>query len=154
MDIVEYAEQEAKANAAFHISITDALMRESNTLLNLLLAGAGGSVAYAVNLTGKAAWQQWGMATTAVYLFIVAAMVLFYCLQTESAWPPANEPKNFPLSGYTLNEVREGELASRQRCIDRNRLRNEQVGVWLNRCRALAVAAPIAFSVGAFWLGH
>ncbi len=46
MEILDYAEAAAKDNAAFHIANADALARESNALMNMLLAGAGGALAY------------------------------------------------------------------------------------------------------------
>jgi hypothetical protein len=70
VEILDFVESAAKENAAFHIANADALAKESNTLLNLLLAGAGGSVAYFVNLVGKGAplWQQAGIGAASAYL--------------------------------------------------------------------------------------
>ena len=155
MEIIDFAESEAKANAAFHIANSDALAREGNTLLNLLLAGAGGSVAYLVNLAGKSSlfWQQTGIGAAAVYLFIVAALLLWKCLWVRPIWPPSNEPGNFPLDGYDLDAIRRVEMRNRQTCITANVGRNDAVGMWLNRCRALAAATPIVFAVAA-WLGY
>lgn len=157
MEILDYAEASAKENAAFHIANADALARESNTLLNMLLAGAAGALAYIVTLTDKGAaiWLIAGMGATAAYLFIVAATVLYKCWRIRPIWPPANEPKHLSLEtldGFDAVSIRRAELKNQQACIDANRDRNDSVGMWLNRCRAMATATPIVFVVAA-WVG-
>lgn len=151
MEILDYAEAAAKDNAAFHIANADALARESNALMNMLLAGAGGALAYLVTLTDKGAalWLRAGMAVTVAYLVIVAATLLYKCLRIRPIWPPANEPKNLIQDGFEVELVRLAELKNRQTCIDANRDRNDSVGMWLNRCRAMATATPVVFVVAA-----
>lgn len=149
--ILDYVEAESRANMAFHISNADALSKESNTLLNLMLASAGGLLAFAVGLVDKSAdaWQIGGVTVASAYLFAVAGLLVRFCLWVQPIWPPANEPKNFPLEGYELENIRVGELANRQTCIERNVARNESVGDWLNRCRSMAAAAPVVATAGA-----
>lgn len=152
-ELLDHVEAEAKANAAFHITNADNLTKESNTLVNLLLAGAGGSLAILIGLVQKSpaapSWQVWAVGVAAAYLFLIAGLVIWRCLWVQDIWPPANEPKNFPLDGHTLDEIRQGDIANRQACIDLNRARNGAVGVWLNRSRALAAATPLATALAA-----
>ncbi|MBL3588997.1 MAG: hypothetical protein JMN24_04270 [gamma proteobacterium endosymbiont of Lamellibrachia anaximandri] len=54
-DLIQYIEAETKATANFHIDCAETLMRESNTLLMLLLGGAGGALALFVGLNEKSA---------------------------------------------------------------------------------------------------
>ncbi len=70
-DLIQYIETETKATADFHIDCAETLMRESNTLLTLLLGGAGGTLALFVSLNEKAAamWLQTGTMATSCYLF-------------------------------------------------------------------------------------
>lgn len=151
MEILDYAEAAAKENASFHIANAEALARESNALMNMLLAGAAGALAYLVSLSdkGSALWLKVGMAATAAYLFIVAATLLYKCLRIRPIWPPANEPKHLTPNGFDADSVRRAELTNRQACIDANRDRNDLVGMWLNRCRAMATATPLVFAVAA-----
>lgn len=146
-ELLDYIEGEAKSNAAFHITNADNLTKESNTLLNLLLAGAGGALALAGGLLQKAApvpiWQIAAVGAAATYLFGLAWLVVNRCLRVQDIWPPANEPANYPLTGFSVDEVRQGDLINRQKCSDLNRIRNEDVGVWLNRSRTLAAATPV-----------
>lgn len=153
-ELLDYIEGEARTNAAFHLANSDNLTKESNTLLNLLLAGAGGSLAFVAALLQKNTpvplWQPWAVGATAAYLFALAALVVWKCLWVQDIWPPANEPKSFPLSGYTLDEIRQFDLENKQQCCDNNRIRNERVGTWLNRCRALAVGTPVVTALSAW----
>lgn len=153
-ELLDYIEAEARANAAFHIANADNLTKESNTLLNLLLAGAGGSLAFVAALLQKTtpvpSWQPWAVGAASAYLFVLAALVVWKCLWVQDIWPPANEPGSFPLTGYTVEQIRQFDLQNKQQCCDRNRARNERIGAWLNRCRALAAATPL-FTAAAAW---
>lgn len=152
-DLLDFIETEARANAAFHITNADNLTKESNTLLNLLLAGAGGSLALAAGLLQKTTpvpmWQVWSAGAASAYLFALAGLVIWRCLWVQDIWPPANEPKNFPLTGYTADELREFDLHNKQACSDQNRERNEKVGVWLNKCRAFSAGTPLVIALAA-----
>lgn len=147
--LIDYIESEAKANAAFHIACSDALAKEANTLLNFLLAGAGGLAAYGVSIVGKVVpvWLPVSVGAASASLFVVAGVTLLKCLLVRPIWPPANEPGNYPTEGFEVDDVRIADLATRQACIDENRVRNDSVGMWLNRCRALAAFSPIVASV-------
>ena len=143
---LDFAEAAAKVNADFHIAMADGLAKESNTFLNLLIGGAGALTAYEVSLIGKPTpvpdWQLIAVGAGATYLFCVAALLLWKCLWVRDLYPPANEPGNIPIEGYPLENVRIGELAVRQQCIELNKRRNRIAGNWLNRCRAMAAATP------------
>lgn len=154
MEKLDFAEAAAKANADFHLACADVLARESNALLNGMLAGAAGALAYFVMLAdkGAATWLRFGIAAAVIYLFVGAALVLWKCLRVRPIYPPTNEPKNLVPEEFDLDSIRRSELKNRQACIDLNRDRNDLVGMWLNRCRAAAVATPLIFLVGA-WAG-
>ena len=149
--LLDFIEAEAKENAAFHLACTETLMREANTFLNLLLAGAGGGLALMVSLAEKSAplWQSVGTASVSVYLFLLSVFLLFKCLRVRPVYPPANEPKNLMQDGFDLDQIRRVEMKNRQACIDANRDRNDEVGLWLNRLRAMTAGTPIIFLVAA-----
>lgn len=153
--LLNYVESESRLNMAFHIANADALSKESNTFLNLLLGASGGLLAFLVSLAGKVPnapeWQLAGVSVATVYLFHIAGLLLWKCLWVRDIWPPANEPRNYPLHGFGLDEIRIAELVNRQACIAYNVERNESVGKWLNRCRGLAAAVPIVTVLSA-WL--
>lgn len=150
--LLDYIEKEAKENAAFHLSNADSLIKESNALLNLLLAGAGGSLGLMITLAQKSAphWQTWSVGAVSAYLFLLAGLLLYQCLWIKPLYPPANEPCNLMQEGFDVYQIRRADLQNKQACIDLNRERNDAVGLWLNQCRAMAACVPIVFVVAAW----
>ena len=153
IETMRWVESEAKANASFQVECSDALERQASTLLNLLLAGAGGALAYAVSLAEKHAviWQQVGMAGVSVWLFLVASLLLVKALWSRPIYGPANDPENLKAAHeMELTDALCYELENRQFCITNNRARNDAVGRWLNICRWLSAATPFIFLVVAW----
>lgn len=149
---VKWVEDQALLVSAFQERVIDALEKQAASLLNLLLAGAGGALAYAVNLAEKhaAAWQSVGVAAVSVWLFFVAALVLWRAMWSREIYPPANDPGNLVLvSEMDLTKVRVLDLKNHQAGIAANRVRNDVVGRWLNTCRLLAAGTPIVFVMSA-----
>ena len=148
---LDFFEAEAQKNADFHLENAEALLREGNTFLNLLLAGAGGLLALMISLAEKTAplWQTAGTGAASAYLFFLSGLLVFKCLWARPIYPPANEPKNLMQEGFEIEQIRRAELKTRQACIDANRDRNDLVGLWLNKCRAMAAFTPIVFAVAA-----
>ncbi|MHB0926908.1 MAG: hypothetical protein ACYC1F_10430 [Gallionellaceae bacterium] len=144
---LKWMEDEARANAIFHVDSAAVLVKEANTTLNLLLAGAGGALAYMVALVqqGGVRWAAVGMAAVSVYLFALAALLIFKCLRIQPIWPTSNEPQNLNQPEMDFEQLRNADLESKQRCIERNRERNDRVGMWLNRCRAWVTITPVVF---------
>ena len=153
---VKWVEENGRLVSAFQERVVDALERQAAAFLNLLLAGAGGSLAYAVNLAEKQAalWQQWGMVAVSLWLFVVAALVLWRAMWSREMYGPANDPINL-IAAYTLDvtQARVFGLEHHQAGISANRARNDAVGRALNQCRLMAAATPIWFVVGAWAAG-
>ena len=149
-EIEKWIEAAAAANSAFQIACSDAMERQGSALLTLLLGGAGGALAFAVNLAEKKAaiWQQAGTAGVALWLFAIAALLLIKVLWARPIYGPANDPANLE-AAYTMpiEDARKFELQNRQFCITENRKRNEAVGFWLNACRMAAALSPIVFAL-------
>lgn len=152
IETMRWVEGEARANAAFQVNCAEALERQASALLNLLLAGAGGALAYAVNLAEKhaAIWLQFGMVAVSFWLFAVAALLMVRVLWSRPIYGPANDPVNLKAAHeMDIAEALGYELENRQFCIASNRARNDAVGRWLNICRCLATATPLVFLVSA-----
>lgn len=150
---VKWVEENGRLVSAFQERVVDALERQAAAFLNLLLAGAGGSLAYAVNLAEKQAapWQQWGMAAVAIWLFAVAAVVLWRAMWSREIYGPGNDPDNLR-AAYELDEIqaRVWALEHHQVGISANRARNDAVGRALNQCRFLAALTPVIFGMAAW----
>lgn len=147
--LLDWVETRASSNADFHIQCSETLLRESNTLLNIMLGGAGGGIAlaFALHEKGVSAWQIAAIAAASIYFFVIVAVLTWKCLRVRPIYPPANEPQNLLHEDFDLDAIRRVELRNRQACIDANRLRNDEVGLWLNRCRLLAAATPMVITL-------
>ena len=159
MEKLDFFEASAKANAAFQIASAEYLAKEANATLLLLLSGGAGSLAYGVGLFDKGVlWAAAGMAACCLYLFALAAVLVFGCLLLRDLYPPANEPgilMSPRASAWSLDEMRRAELESQQRCIEKNRQRNTLIATWLQRVRVaipLVVLVFIAAAGAAFCL--
>jgi hypothetical protein len=154
---LDFVEVQAEKNAAFHLSCAEALAKEANVLLTILLAGGGASFWYTVKLlvAGTTPWLLCGVSSIAVYLFFLSGLLTWKCLWAREMYPPANEPQNLTNEELELDEIRRLDLRNRQACIDLNRERNDSVGLWLNRCRIAIAATPLIFAaVGVLVVAH
>ncbi|MBK7492711.1 MAG: hypothetical protein IPI17_12585 [Nitrosomonas sp.] len=147
-ELIEFAEKEAAINAAFRIECTDALEKSSTTLLNILLGGAGGSLALAISLYDKNAetWLLLGTFGTSGYLFLLCGLLVWWCLWVQDIYPPANDPQNIyneDCKKISFMKFLEFDLMNKQYCIDANRKRNAITGANLNKIRALASLTPV-----------
>lgn len=145
---VKWVEENGRLVSMFQERCTDALERQAATLLNLLLAGAGGALAYTVSLMEKQApaWIQAGMGVASAWLFIASAFVVFRVLWSRPVVGPGNDPGNLE-AALTMesDQARVYHLQNHQRAIEADRARNDSVGRWLNICRAMAAATPLWF---------
>lgn len=148
--LMDYANEEAMINAQFQIECADSLQKSSGSLFTVLLSGAGGGLALSVSLfqAEAAIWLWFGVAAVSVYLFGIAAIIAYYCLQAQDLYPPANEPGNIYKAENLqrgLDATLEALLASKQRCIDWNIERNARIALWFNRASLLATGTPLVF---------
>ncbi len=166
MDLLDYVEAEAKACADFQIACRDVVLKEANTTVAGLFASGVGGLAYAVSLSDKPAmvWAAWGVAAGSAYLFMLALLMVVFCLRTQNVWPPANDPgllldaeelkggKPGANISDRVEALRRANLRSKQRSIDNNRAINASVARWLDRLRLAAVLVPLVFTAVAVWV--
>ena len=156
MKLLDFVEEQTEKNAAFHIACAESLAKEANSLLTILLAGAGAIFWYVMKLleTSEQSWLIIGLSTVSLYLFLLSGIVTWKCLWSREMYPPANEPKNLHKPKYKIDVIRRVELKNRQACIEFNRDRNDSVGLWLNRCRIATAFTPLIFAAAAWAVGR
>lgn len=152
--LVDYANVEAKVNSDFQIDCINSLEKASNTLLLVLLSGAGGALGLFASIRNDDAplWLQGGMLFSSVYLFVIAAVLVLKCMQASDIRPPANDPKNlYNNKTVAMNSMvlMKDILESKQRCIQWNRDLANIKGKWLNIVSILATLTPAIFGIGA-----
>lgn len=158
--LMDYADSQARINADFQVTCIDSLERAAHNLLIVLLSGAGGALALFVSIRSDdaALWLQGGTLLASAYLFLIASILVFKCMQAADTYPPANDPKNlYNEKTVTMDymTLRKEILESKQRCIARNRALAGVKGEWINRVSVSATATPLVFMLGAvagYWI--
>jgi len=149
-DLQEWAEEAAYENLKWHISAGDLIGTQASAFLTLLLAGMGGSLAYAARLAEpRPTLVAWGAGATCIYLGVVATLLLLRCIRLRMSPVVRNSPDHLLPEGRSLAEVRPGELANVQRRIERQMSINSSRALWLDGLRMSALATPLVFTVAA-----
>jgi len=155
-ELAQWIEDQAGQVSAFQERCMAALEAQAAALLNLLLAGGGGALAFAVHLVEQRAetWLQAGITAATVWLFLVAAVLLLRAMWAQPVYGPGNDPAHLKVAmEIDLVSARLFQLDHQQSAIEHDRARNDRIGMWLNRCRILAAATPIVFLAAAWVVG-
>ena len=144
---LDWIEKAAVENLKQHVEGADILAKESATTLTVLLAGAGGSLAYAIKAAdGDYSASVLIAAVVCAWLVVCAMWLVFTCLKINEIYLVYNEPKNHLLrltSDTNFENWRKKELAGMQERIDKNTLRNDETAKSLNRVRTMTAATPV-----------
>lgn len=152
-ELLDYAEKAGEANLKFRLENAETLAKEANATLTILLAGMGGSLAFAVNglerMDSLPSAITVGAIGLAVWLMVVACLLVVFCMLSTELQAPTNEPLNLYLPDHPLERIRVVELRNLDVRIKLATVRNHRVAAWLDRVRLMAVASPLAFVVSA-----
>ncbi|MCM2290347.1 MAG: hypothetical protein NDI67_15085 [Sulfuritalea sp.] len=150
-DLLDWVEKAGAENIKFRLQNAETLAKDASTTLTILLAGIGGSLAYAVKgfENPQIMPLTFGAAALSVWLTLAAVVLMVQCIVTTALPAPTNEPKNLFQKDYALEKLREVELANLQDRIFQITARNHRVAAWLDRVRLLAIASPLVFAIAA-----
>lgn len=164
MDELTYLEDQARRNAAFSLDNLEKMNLRANTLLTLLLGGAGGAGAYTLGQIGKpdSAMAMSALGVLSLWWFMLAAWVAVRAMPTRTVRAPANDglallkhlrgplmtyiaqakqAGESPKDGLTL--LREGELQVLHDTAAIYRSANESIATELDRVYVCAAASPV-----------
>lgn len=154
-DRLEWLEKAGIENMKLHHVSADNLAKDSATTLTVLLAGMGGSLAYAAKEleVGTWTWMTFGCAALTAWFAGLGFYLVVKCLMATPLPQVYNEPQNLNVPALTFDELREGELENLQARIKDAGARNKELAKHLNRARKLAVISPaiFIFAVGLYW---
>lgn len=150
-DVLEYAEKSGLENLKFRLQNAETLAKEANTTLTMLLAGIGGSMAYAVKGFEQATPSVLAIGAIffAAFLMATAAVLVVFCILTTNLPAPTNEPKNLYQQDFTLDAIRAVELRNIDERIKQITARNHRVAAWLDRVRLLTISSPLVWLLSA-----
>jgi hypothetical protein len=146
MEKLDWIERAAIENLTRRVQNADAIHKEANTLLALLLSRGGAALYFAAKETALTSVAL----GVSFRLFAVAIAVTWNCLMFSDYRAVWNEPKNLNNTQYELDLLREYELENIQERIEQATRLNHAKSEWLNRCILAACLTPVvAFTVWA-----
>ncbi len=157
-DLLDYAEKAGAENLKFRLQNAETLAKEANTVLTILLAGIGGSVA----LVAKGFEQMHGLPSAitvgaivlAMWLTLAAGTLVVCCMLSMDLPVPTNEPLNLYQPEFEFDKIRVAELRNLDGRIKNATARNHRVAAWLDRVRLLVVGSPLVFLLTSLvWVG-
>ena len=148
-EVAEWAETAGYENLKGRLAVSDLVSTQAATTLAVLLAGVGGSLAYAVKVfdPGPTAALVWAAAAVCVYLMILCALLMGFCIALVETDLAYNEPRHLMVPRQPLERLRRIELVNIQVRIDEVYVRNQARSEALDRIRWAAVFTPLVFGV-------
>jgi hypothetical protein len=153
--VLVWAEQCGIENLKGRAETAGRLAKEGATTLTVLLAGVGGSLAYAAKLLEPNAGPMAAAAAVmCAYLALLCVVLVVKCMLLRAFPAIYNEPLHLAQPGYELHTMRRVELANIAARIKQAMNHNDRTARWLNGVRLCAAASPLVFlaAVG-IWAG-
>lgn len=149
---IDWIEKQGQESIKARFATSELIAREAQTTLTVLLAGVGGTAAYASKLFEPGPAEPLVVASAAAcgYLAVLSAILVLACMMFRSYPAQFQEPTNLIVPGATLLQVRDAELLNLDERIKEATLLNEARARNLNNIRLGAVFAIVVFvAVGA-----
>jgi hypothetical protein len=152
LKVLDFAEKQGLENIRFRLQNSEALAKEVNTTLTVLLSALGVSMSYAVTSlrAGSLDVSAWVAVVLAGWLVVVGALLIKQCLLSRDLPVPTNEPENLLQFDWIFEDLRRGELLNLQERISQVIERNHRTAAWLDRIRILMLCSfPIGLVAAA-----
>lgn len=149
--LLEWIEKQAQDSLKARYATAELISKEAQTTLTVLLAGVGGSAAYASKLLDPGAASPIAISFAAVCFYLVGLCVYLVtkCMMFESYPALYQDPKNLLQPQYTLDELREAEVTNIGDRIDEASEINLRRAKRLNGVRLAAAVSPLVFVLAA-----
>lgn len=149
---IEWVERQAIDSIKARYATAEIIAKEAQTTLTVLLAGVGGTAAYASKMFEPGPAEPLTIAAAAVcgYLAALSAILVLACMRFESYPAQFQEPKNLLIDDAKSLDIRESELHNLDARIKEVTAINVRKSDNLNTIRLLAVFSIVVFvAVGA-----
>lgn len=149
--MLEWVEEQAQESLKARYATSEIIAKEVQTTLTVLLAGVGGSGAYAAKFLepGSAGPATIAFAVVCFYLTVVSAALVLKCMWLRKFPALYQDPMNLMHPTFALDAVREVEIRNLGKRIEEASGLNGSRARWLNFFRLLAVFSPIVFALAA-----
>lgn len=144
---LEWIEKQAQESLKSRFATADILAKDAQTTLTILLAGVGGSAAYAAKIFESSAPGPVAIASAVVCVYLIALCILLVlrCMMFQSFPALSQDPKNLMHPTYSLDAIREEEVKNIGDRISEAKGINDERAKRLNRFRIAAALSPAVF---------
>lgn len=150
-EVMDWAEARGLEYLKEHMTNVDTLKNDSSTLLTILIAAGGATLAYLLKAPEKhvSAEMMWGATILLFYFFVLGTVLIGKCLTAKHTQTVNNSASSLYQEGkFKLVDLKPVEFKNMKERSDNLIARNKATAYWLNRVRYAALCSPLAFAVG------
>jgi len=148
---LEWIERQAQESLKARFATAESVAKETQTTLTVLLAGIGGSAAYAAKIfgAGPSGPIEIAAAVVCVYFVALAVILVVVCMMFRSYPALHQNPENLMHPAYSIDEIREEEVNNLGIRIKEAAEINAKRAKHLNRLRIAISLSPFLFAAAA-----
>jgi len=146
---LEWIEKQGQESLKARFATAELIAKETQTTLTVLLAGIGGSAAYAAKNfePGPSGPVDVAAAVACVYLVVLALVLVIVCMRFSDYPALYQNPENLMHPTYSIDAIREEEVKNLGTRIKEAADINAKRAVRLNRIRLAIALSPVLFGV-------
>lgn len=147
---LSFIREEVAKNQAFHDECANVLREQSNKLLASTFLAASALVGFGAAAQEVRRADEVAALATGIYLVFCALYLVGTVMRAEDAQALGNEPSALLRNEWLVYEDSAfvaGELLAKQNEITKQRLKNKEKGISLNRVICAALCSPFVFLV-------
>lgn len=148
---LEWIEKQGQESLKARFATAEIVAKETQTTLTVLLAGIGGSAAYAAKIfeTGPSGPIEIAAAVVCVYFIVLSVILVVVCMMFRSYPALYQNPENLMHAAYSIDEIREEEVKNLGARIKEAAEINGKRAKHLNILRIAIALSPFLFAAAA-----
>jgi hypothetical protein len=148
---LEWIEKQGQESLKARFATAEIVAKETQATLTVLLAGIGGSAAYAAKIfePGPSGPVEIAAAVACVYLIVLAVILVVVCMMFSSYPAQYQNPENLMHAAYSIDEIREEEVKNLGARIKDAADINAKRAKHLNGIRIATALSPFFFAAAA-----
>ena len=148
---LEWIEKQGQESLKARFATAEIVAKETQTTLTVLLAGIGGSAAYAAKIfePGLSGPVEIAAAVICLYFVVLAVILVVVCMMFRSYPALYQNPENLMHAAYPIDEIREEEIKNLGARIKEAAEINAKRAKALNRLRLAMALSPFLFAAAA-----
>jgi hypothetical protein len=145
---LEWVEKQGLESLKARFTTAELIAKEAQTTLTVILAGLGGSAAYAAKIfaPGASGPIEVAAAGVCIYLIALAVFLVLFCMMFQEYPALHQNPENLLHPDHSIDEIREEEVKNIGVRIKEAAAINAKRAAHLNKLRVLTALSPFVFA--------